>query len=90
MGVLRNYWLLWRGHICELDAVEYAIDGMDGADRQRAEAHLQGCAYCREMVREVMGLQEGLAQLGADESVPEGLADRVVAGALARAKAPRS
>ena len=90
MGVLRNYWLLWRGHICELDAVEYAVDGMDGADRERAEAHLQGCAYCREMVREVMDLQEGLAQLGAPTPLPEGLADRMVAGTLARAQAPRA
>jgi hypothetical protein len=89
MGYLRNCWLLWRGHICELDAVEYAVDGMEGTERERAESHLKGCAFCREMVREVMDLQEGLAQLGAERPLPEGLLDRVVAGALGRAKGPR-
>lgn len=53
--------------------LEFALDGLDGGARLRAEAHLAICAHCREMVRQSMELQDGLALLAPDGPEPEGL-----------------
>jgi len=57
---------------------EYAVDGLDPAERRRVEHHIQSCPGCGKEVEE---LREGAAALALDlppAVPPEGLEDEVV------------
>lgn len=57
----------------------YAVNALDDVERARFEAHLLGCADCRE---EVAGLREAATMLGSDGAVepPASVRDAVLAG----------
>lgn len=58
----------------------YAMDAITARDRERFERHLAGCEEC---AREIAGLREATAMLGAaaSEPLPAGLKERVMAAA---------
>jgi anti-sigma-K factor RskA len=58
----------------------YAIDALSPAEAEEFEKHLDGCAACRDEVRE---LQDAAARMGASEAIapPAGLKARVLAAA---------
>lgn len=53
----------------------YALDAVDGAERDELEAHLQDCAKCRAEVSEHRDTAAWLAHAGAP--APDGLWDRI-------------
>ena len=58
---------------------EYAVDGLDPADRRRVEHHLESCPGCAKEVEE---LREGAAAMALElppVAPPEGLENKVVA-----------
>jgi anti-sigma-K factor RskA len=65
----------------------YALDALDGAERDRFERHLRGCAACE---REVRGFAETAAALAmaAAAQPPRGLKERVLAAASVTRQAP--
>lgn len=65
----------------------YAMDAITVRDRERFERHLAGCEEC---AREIAGLREATAMLGAAaaEPVPAGLKERVMAVAAVTRQEP--
>jgi anti-sigma-K factor RskA len=65
----------------------YAMDAITARDRERFERHLAGCEEC---AREVTGLREATARLGAAaaEPLPAGLKERVMAIAAVTRQQP--
>jgi len=58
---------------------EYAVDGLDPAERRRVEHHLESCPGCGKEMEE---LREGAAAMALDlpaTGVPDGLEEKVVA-----------
>ena len=55
----------------------YALDAVDGDERERVEDHLRTCARCRAEVRQHREVAAQLASTGAD--APEGLWRRIAA-----------
>jgi predicted anti-sigma-YlaC factor YlaD len=66
-------------HLEELELIELALDGLEGRQREAAEAHLQVCPHCRAMLSEAMLLQDGFASLTEEAPAPLGLADSILA-----------
>jgi anti-sigma-K factor RskA len=69
----------------------YAMDALEGADREPVEAHLETCAACRAELDEH---RETLAQLAPEEAPPPAVWERIrgatdPGGDLAPAQAPR-
>jgi anti-sigma-K factor RskA len=56
----------------------YALDALDVAERERFEAHLAGCATCRDEVDELREVTADLAGL-VTQAPPAGLRERVLA-----------
>src|ERR1700756_2612871 len=65
----------------------YAMDAITVRDRERFERHLAGCEEC---AREIAGLREATARLGAAaaEPLPAGLEERVMAVAAVTRQHP--
>jgi anti-sigma-K factor RskA len=65
----------------------YAMDAITARDRERFERHLAGCEEC---AREIAGLREATARLGAAaaEPLPAGLKERVMAAAAVTRQQP--
>lgn len=65
----------------------YAMDAIIARDRERFERHLAGCEEC---AREIAGLREATARLGAAaaEPLPAGLKERVMAVAAVTRQQP--
>lgn len=65
----------------------YAMDAITAPDRERFERHLAGCEEC---AREIAGLREATAMLGAAaaEPLPAGLKERVMAAAAVTRQQP--
>ena len=61
---------------CEhtLDVAPYALGTLDRDDRARMEAHLPGCAECREVLASVEGLPGLLALVPPDAFRADGTA----------------
>ncbi|HEV2239485.1 MAG TPA: zf-HC2 domain-containing protein, partial [Streptosporangiaceae bacterium] len=65
----------------------YALDALTGADRTRFERHLARCEQC---AREIAGLREATARLGAAAAAepPAGLTERALAAAARTRQLP--
>lgn len=59
------------------DVAAYALDALDGAERQAVSDHLAGCPTCRD---ELATHQETLVLLAPEEAPPPALWDRIAAG----------
>lgn len=84
MGLIMDMMARLGGHLVEMEVLEYALDGMEGEARERAEEHLRHCGLCRRALRQSMDLQDGLALAVAPVALPEGIADRMIQGVWAR------
>jgi Putative zinc-finger len=58
------------------DVAAYALGTLDPADRARLEAHLPGCAECREVLASVAGLPRMLALVPPDTFRADGATQR--------------
>lgn len=67
------------------DVAAYALDALDGAERQAVGDHLAGCPTCRH---ELAAHQETLVLLAPEEAPPPALWDRIVADIAAPPSAP--
>ncbi len=84
MGLMMDMMARLGGHLVETEVIEFALDGLGGDARDRAEEHLRRCKMCRRALRGAMDLQDGLALSVPSGGLPEGLVDRVVKGVWAR------
>lgn len=64
-------------------AAAYALDALDPAERRAFEEHLAGCARCRADVTSFGDVTLALADAAADDELPPGLRERVLAAARA-------
>ncbi len=93
-GIFMN----WLGNIkrwmhgCPEEAhlIAFALDGLDDDQRQRAEEHLKECPGCREQVREMLEMQDGLALAGEPVGLPLGLSTRLMKVLLERDAGPQA
>jgi anti-sigma-K factor RskA len=65
----------------------YALDALDGAERDRFERHLRGCRACESEVRGFAAAAAALAMAAAAEP-PPGLKQRVLAAAAVTRQSP--
>jgi hypothetical protein len=56
---------------CDFDVVLYFYGELDG-DRARADAHVRGCAHCRQRLEELRTIKEALASRPAIDAPPAG------------------
>ena len=76
----------WRRDLHAL-AGAYALDALDGAERDRFERHLRGCRACESEVRGFAATAAALAMAAAAEP-PPGLKQRVLAAAAVTRQSP--
>ena len=76
----------WRRDLHAL-AGAYALDALDGAERDRFERHLRGCRACQSEVRGFAATAAALAMAAAAEP-PPGLKQRVLAAAAVTRQSP--
>lgn len=67
------------------DVAAYALDALDGAERQAVDDHLAGCPTCRD---ELATHQETLILLAPEEAPPPALWDRIAADIATPPAAP--
>lgn len=84
MGLIMDMMARLGGHLVEMEVLEYALDGLEGEARGRAEEHLRQCGMCRRALRQAMDMQDGLALAVAPVAPPEGIVGRMVQGVWAR------
>jgi anti-sigma factor RsiW len=58
----------------------FALDGLEGAARAQAKAHLLKCRRCQARLRDLMELQDALAAASPAVEPPPDLARRILAG----------
>ncbi|GGF94363.1 hypothetical protein GCM10010912_44160 [Paenibacillus albidus] len=68
--------------LCQL-AELYALGGLNETDLQQFEAHLEGCAACREQVKELRKLTDILPLAAVQVPPPAGMKSRVLGKILA-------
>jgi anti-sigma-K factor RskA len=76
----------WRRDLHAL-AGAYALNALDGAERDRFERHLRGCRACESEVRGFAATAAALAMAAAAEP-PPGLKQRVLAAAAVTRQSP--
>ena len=76
----------WRRDLHALVGA-YALDALDGAERDRFERHLRGCRACESEVRGFAATATALAMATAAEP-PPGLKQRVLAAAAVTRQSP--
>jgi len=76
----------WRRDLHALVGA-YALDALDGAERDRFERHLRGCRACESEVRGFAATAAALAMAAAAEP-PPGLKQRVLAAAAVTRQSP--
>jgi len=76
----------WRRDLHALVGA-YALDALDGAERDRFERHLRGCRACESEVRGFAATATALAMAAAAEP-PPGLKQRVLAAAAVTRQSP--
>jgi len=76
----------WRRDLHALVGA-YALDALDGAERDRFERHLRGCRACESEVRGFAATAAALAMAAAAEP-PSGLKQRVLAAAAVTRQSP--
>ena len=76
----------WRRDLHALVGA-YALDALDGAERDRFERHLRGCRACQSEVRGFAATATALAMATAAEP-PPGLKQRVLAAAAVTRQSP--
>lgn len=78
MRLLMDLMRALMGHLSENDLIDFALDGLQGDARLKAEAHLKDCRICRSALRQWMEVQEGLAALAPEQEVPADLSERII------------
>lgn len=59
-------------------SAEFALGVLDARDRALAVAHLERCSACRNVLRELAGIADGLASLAPSVEPPNGFETRVL------------